>query len=312
MGMGRAHWHDPATSYSLRGEATHGEKQTQGTAHDQPHRQNLSGMEGSQAWAVFLKANKDSKFHTRRSHMAVMNLPLVRVKSQSVADQSKMVIGTVGKLGGKPLADSVGVWSLSDYDMRVVGVQGDGTGVRRTKNLANLDAIVNSVSTGSQFKSGILSNDPRPYGIVARLRIPKGATITGIVEDNNTRTFQPGGHQQVLADFIRVSIPFATPSKGPTLRLKRFGAKTGQSFKFQARGADLTVTMSNLCRCVEQTEPQTPSGTVSEDREFVVYYKLLRRALPANRRPVPQVPVSTKNTSGIDVPECYRPGEINF
>ena len=265
-----------------------------------------------QAWAVFLKASKDSKFHTRRSHMAVMNLPLFRVQRQSVADQAKMVIGTVGKPEGKPIADSVGVWSLSGYDMRLLGVKGDGTGVRRPKNLANLDAIVHSVSTGSQFKSGILSNDPRPYGIVARLKIPKDATIKGVVENNTTRTFQPGGHQQVLADFIRISIPFETPSKGPTLRLKRFGAKKGQPFKFQARGRDLTLTMSNLCRCVEQDEPKTPAGTVSEDREFVVYYKLLQKPLPANRRPVPQVPVTPKGTEGIDVPECYRPGEINF
>jgi hypothetical protein len=311
MGVGCSHRHDPATSYALKKRRlmAKSKRPTMLTI-------NLVGRiclvwKDGQAWAVFLKANKDSRYHTRRGHMPAMNLSLHRVKRQSVADQSKMVIGSVGNLGGKPLADSVGVWSLSNYDMRIQGVRTDGPGARRTKNVADLNAIVQSVRAPSDFEPRILSKDPRPYGIVARLRIPKGATISGVVEDPVTRTFQPGGYAQVLADFIRVRIPFATPSKGPTLRLARFGAKKSQSFKFQANAGDLTLTMSNLCQCVEQPAPPTPSGNINEDREFVVYYKLLRTPLPPKRRPAPQVPLSSI-TTGIDVPECYRPGEIDF
>ncbi len=107
-----------------------------------------------QAWAVFLKAGKDPKFHTRRSHMAALNLPLGRVKQQSVADRSKMVIGTVRR-AGKSLADSMGVWSLADCDMHLLGVKGDGTVAPRPRHLANLNKIVDSVRPGSQFNYGI-------------------------------------------------------------------------------------------------------------------------------------------------------------
>jgi hypothetical protein len=265
-----------------------------------------------QTWAVFLKANQDKNFNTRRSHMPALNLPLERVRSQNVADQSKMTVGAIRKRRGKELADSLGVWSLAGYDMQLKGVKGSGAGTHRVGGLANLNAIVDSVRPGSQFKLGILARDPRPFGIVARLKIPEGATVQGIVEDKTVRTFVPGGHQQVLADFIRVRIPFETPSKGPTLRLKRFGATKGTSYRFRARGGNLTLTMSNLCKCVEQNAPESASGMVSEDREFVVYYKLLAASLPANGRPVPQVPGGIGTTEGVDIPECYRPSRASL
>lgn len=263
---------------------------------------------GNQRWAVFLRANRDPNFNTRRSHSPMLNAALDRVKSQRVADQAKVAIGTLTGTSGNELAESRGVWTLVNQDIRVTGVDTSGTGtLGKLTKLAQLNAIVASVNHPTKFKKGILAKDPRPAGIIARLRIPTGATIQAVSESSTERTFMPGGHKQQLADFIRVRIPFKKPAVGPSLRLKPFGARSGQTYKFTG-AAPLKLTMSNLCRCVEQVNVQKPGGVTIEDREFVVFYKLLERRPPKNKRPIPQV-VVTNSSSGIFVPECYRPGE---
>ncbi len=75
------------------------------------------------------------------------------------------------------------------------------------------------------------------------------------------RTFVPGGHQQVLADFVQVQIQWANNQKAPALVLRRFGSRRRPDIYRFTPGADLTFTMSNLCTCVEQATPLTSSGT---------------------------------------------------
>ena len=175
-----------------------------------------------QTWAVFLKASRDRSFNIRRSHMPALNVPLDRVTSQRIADKSKMVIGAVGRVKAKSIADSLGVWSLAGYDMTLSGVLDTGDGVQRISKLADLNKIVETVRSGSTFQRGILAEDPRPFGIAARLKIPKGAFVEGVVEDPAPRTFVPGMHKQVLADFIRVRIPFKNAGRGPDAPVEAF------------------------------------------------------------------------------------------
>jgi hypothetical protein len=261
---------------------------------------------GSQRWAVFLKANQDSNFNTRRSHFPALSAPFDRVKQQRIADQAKVTFGALTGSSGNELAESRGVWSLVNQDIRVTGVDTTGPGtLGKLYKLAQLEAIVDSVDHPTKFKKGILAADPRPAGISARFRIPKGAKIQAISESDTERTFIPGNHKQVLADFIRVRIPFSRPAIGPSLRLKAFGAAKRQTYKFTG-AAPLKLTMSNLCRCVEQVDLKKPGGVTVEDREFVVFYKLLEKRPPKNKRPLPQV---VAISSGVFVPECYRPGE---
>ena len=236
--------------------------------------------------------------------MPALSVPLDRVTSQRIADKSKMVVGAVGRVKAKSIADSLGVWSLVGYDMTLSGVLDTGDGVQRISKLADLNKIVETVRSGSTFQRGILAEDPRPFGIAARLKIPKGAFVEGVVRTTARRTFVPGMHKQMLADFIRVRIPFKNAAVGPTLRLRRFGSRKSEPYKFTANDTDLTLTMSNLCKCVEpEDSPGAAPGMVIEDREFAVYYQLLDVPLHARLRPVPQV---QPGIGGVFEPECYR------
>ena len=123
---------------------------------------------GSQRWAVFLKANRDSNFNTRRSHFPALSAPFDRVRRQRVADQAKVTFGALTGSSGSEFAESRGVWSLVNQDIRVTGVDTTGTGtLGKLYKLAQLDAIVASVSHPTKFKKGILGADPRSAGISA-------------------------------------------------------------------------------------------------------------------------------------------------
>jgi len=273
--------------------------------------------DNGQRWAVFLKADRSKTFRTRRAHIPALTAPLDRVASQDAADKSIITVGSFTRGKGKALAESLGVWPLRGYDIEIAGVATNKKGAVRLSRLANLRAIVKAVDPKATFDTArILAKNPDPNhsGIIARLKIPKGASISARMEDSRVRTFVPGrpAHQQKLADYIHIEIPFANPFAGPALKLRRFGSTKANRLKFLVHGRDdLKLTMSNLCNCVEQPTVKTANGTmVSEDREFVVFYRLLTRNLPANRRPVPQVANSGGYASGVDIPECYRPGGI--
>lgn len=261
-------------------------------------------------WALFLKAPRSKSLNTRRDHTPLLKVSLARVATQIVADKAVAAVGEVTVVPTNELADSVGLWRLAGCDMTLRGVAPGTGGQSSLATVADLNAIVETVQPGSKFQPGILSSDPRDFGIAARLKLPRSADLSAFAANTSQRTFEPGGHQQVLSDFVQCRVQWANNQKAPALVLRRFGSqRRPDTYRFTP-GADLTFTMSNLCTCVEQATPLTSSGTeVSEDREFVVYYSLLVNQLPANLRPVPQVPVII---GGIESPECYRPSQVDM
>src|SRR5439155_8235646 len=131
-----------------------------------------------------------------RKHTPLLSAPMSMVATQKVAGQALMTSGTFVSAIGRPdpLMDSMGVWSLSGYDMTIRGVA-TGTGTRRIDDLSDLNAIVATIDPSARFEAGILKRNPGKL-VLARLRLPPATNITAVVEDDDKRTFLPGGHSQ--------------------------------------------------------------------------------------------------------------------
>jgi hypothetical protein len=261
---------------------------------------------GANTWAVFL----DARYNTHlglREHKPLLGVPMSMVSSQTAADKALVTSGVfvnplVNKTG-VPLMDSYGVWPLSGFDIRISGVKA-GTGTQQIADLSDLNAIVASVDPTGKFKfeAGILGKNPRKFGVLARLLLPPAADVTAVTEDPTPRTFQPGGHTQPIATYVRITMPFANDLKAPTLKLRAFtGPRRAMYALSGVNYAEVPLMMSNLCNCVKQPVKKGLAGSRIEDPEFGLYYELLQKPRPS-QRPLPEIP---SKVGGIEVPECY-------
>lgn len=181
--------------------------------------------------------------------------------------------------------------------------------VRDVGKLADLNAIVQSVADNAVFHEEILESKPTRL-ITARFAIPDFADVSATVVDATARTFFPGGHTQQLADFVTCTMDFAVPTKGPTLTLRTFSGERRAAFAFAGRFGDVTVTLSNLCNCVEQRIPKNnKTGLFREDREFRLYYELVKKPTRISR-PTPEVAGS--GIGGFRPVRCYRPALLTI
>jgi hypothetical protein len=263
-----------------------------------------------QRWALFLTAPANKSLGIRRNHLPMLTTSVGRVATQEIADASLGAIGRAEPTSrDSGTADSLGVWSLTGYDLALLDVAARPKGVVSIDSVANLNAILAKVRPGAKFNLNALSENPSRSLIASRLRLPPSASLSAFAASKTPRTFEPGGHSQVLADFVRVQVPWANSRRPPSLSLRRFGSRGRATIYTFTPGDSLSMTMSNLCTCVEQQTPTSRTGVVNEDQEFVVYYTLLAEKLPADKRPVPHLNVVAK---GIESPECYRPSRANF
>jgi hypothetical protein len=251
-------------------------------------------------WAVFLNARANRQLGLRK-HVPLLSVPLSMVKSQEVADEALLTGVTFVKRLQETdsYVDSLGMWKLAGQDMTISGIAAEG-GKVRIREVANLNAIVASVDKTATFESRILDSDPSGFGVLARLWLPASANVTAITEDSDRKTFQPGGHTQKIATYVRCEIPFADDVKAPVLRTRQFNNGRRFDYRFSAQSyGQVTVTMSNLCNCVNETTEYGPDAT-SDDPEFRVYYQLVRTVL--DEEPVPTIP----RTSGArQIPVCF-------
>jgi hypothetical protein len=263
---------------------------------------------GANTWAVFLNARHNPKLGLR-THTPLLSVPLSMVASQTTADRAHLTGGTfVDRAVGKgPLIDSMGMWFLSGHDMTIQGVK-QGVGNQQIGDLADLNAIIATIDPAGKhtFEPGILNKNPQQFGVSARLLLPKAADVTAVTESTHKRTFMPGGHTQKIATYVKCEMPFADDLHAPTLTLRAFSGGRRVVYKLACQGySQVKLMMSNLCNCVK--EPYT-NGSVGkiDDREFVLYYELLRRPRPG-QRPLPEIKVKL---GGADVPECYDPARL--
>jgi hypothetical protein len=239
-----------------------------------------------------------------REHRPLLATSLDRIAQQSAAETSLVTIGAVLTGSAAPKTDSIGIWSLDGYEMTVDGVANAAKPARDVTKLADLGAIVDSVAKNAAYEQRILSANPKRYGIAGRFVIPDDADVTAVVVDAAPRKFVPGGHTQQLADFVTCSIDFANALKGPTVTLRRFGSRERTRLAFKAQGGDVTMTLSNLCNCVEQPLVQGPDpNMVLEDREFRLYYKLVKSPKRI-ARPTPEAPAPPV-IGGVRPVRCY-------
>jgi hypothetical protein len=272
---------------------------------------------GADTFAVFLNAEHERQLHLRK-HTPLLSVPMSMVASQRVADQALVASGTFVQVIGRPepLMDSMGVWPLSGYDMTIRGVAG-GTGTRQIDDLSDLNGIVAKMDPSAQFDGAILKRDPGKR-VLARLKVPRAANITGIVEDDEERTFVPGGHKQKIATYVKCEVTFASDlaDQGPALALRAFRGGRRATYKLSGEGyREVNVMMSNLCNCFKQVLKPTKDGQI-DDLEFGIYYGLLREPRP-DVRPLPRLPIpkgklgGTK-IEGVRVPECYDPARLKI
>jgi hypothetical protein len=214
--------------------------------------------------------------------------------------------------------DSMGIWKLDGLDLEILN-SAKPPGTLRIRDVANLNAIVASVDPGkpATFKS-ILASAP-PSEVVARLKLPSSARVTAITEDPVERTFYPGNYTQPLATYVRCRIPFADDIDEPILRMRSFGGDTIPDFKFDAhKYNELTLTMSNLCKCVDEKEysekehgereykkRMNDPDNIIDDPEFSVYNMLLA-GTGLTRFPVPTIPL---RHGAVRIPLCFSPAQ---
>ena len=236
-----------------------------------------------QRWALFLKAPANKSLGIRRNHLPMLTASIGRIATQEIADASLGAIGRAEPTApAAGTADSLGVWSLTGYDLTLLGVAARPNGVVAIDSVANLNAILANVLHDVKFNLNALSENPSRSLIAARLKLPSSANLSAFSASQTPREFEPGGHSQVLADFVRVEIPWANPLRPPSLSLRRFASRQRPAIYTFTPGDSLSMTMSNLCTCVEQQMPTSKTGVVNEDQEFVVFYTLLADKLPAD------------------------------
>jgi hypothetical protein len=231
-------------------------------------------------------------------------MPLSMVDSQKEADAARLTSVTFVKpaKAKRRLVDGMGIWSLAGHDMTIGGAAA-GSGSVKIRNVPNLNKIVASVDPNATFERGILDPNPSRFGVLARLRLPSSAKVTAITEDRTDKIFQPGGHTQQIASYVRCEIPFANDLQAPSLRLRTFRGGRRSSYRFDAQKYDeLTLTMSNLCNCLNDTK--NDKKAVIDDPEFSVYYRLVKKP-GLRQKPLPSIPKPVP-VSGIRIPVCYN------
>jgi len=289
----------------VKGSERHRQTEPQDGHHRAPaeggERKPVEGKGNKVLCAVFLDARANRQLGLRK-HVPLLSVPLSMVKSQEVADEARLTgVTFVNPLpAGGNQVDSLGTWKLAGQDIRIGGASADA-GEVSIDNVPDLNAIVATVHPGATLESGILDSDPSGFGILARLWLPASATLKAITEDHGVKTFQPGGgHRRPIAAYVQCTIPFANNLEAPVLRTRQFNNGRLFDYRFDAHGYNqLTVTMSNICNCVNEATEYGPDA-VSDDPEFRIYYQLVRTVLL--QEPVPTI-VPTRGAR--QVPVCF-------
>jgi len=276
-------------------------------------------------WALFVNARHNTKLGLRE-HTPLLNVPLSMVASQDVADAAHVTsatfvnpLATLIPTGATaPLVDSLGIWKIGGFDMSFDGLN-DGSGKGTIDALPDLSLLAKQADLPNDVKTGIFDTNPTPAAVLARLKFPKNADIKAVTEDFAKKTFEPGGHKQVVATYVKYEADFTNDLIGPILNLKKFVGGRPKSYKFDGQRYDeIHLTMTNLCNCVKPEPPlRTPAGDLVDDPEFGLFYELLKRPPASNKRPVPVIPAPpgaglTASFGGIRVIQCYNAAKIQF
>jgi hypothetical protein len=262
--------------------------------------------------AVFLDARHDPSLKLRK-HQPLLNAELRRVDEQ-LAKQAKLTIAgncdaTASDLSNYN-AHAFGVWALSGFEINITGVsqKPDRNNQKELAKIANLNQIVESVAPGASFDGGILAKDPSGSAVVARLELPASASISAVTSPAGAklakRTFSPGSVVQRLAQFVKCEMEYEKPGNAPGLLLRHFNKEEAIPYGFQdLEEPGLTLVMSNLCNCAD-TEFDRDGADI--DPEFVIYYQLLKKQLPAASQPKPTfIPAPGANRGG-EVAACQN------
>lgn len=267
---------------------------------------------GHQMTAVFMDAGHNPALRIPE-HKPILGTSLERIKSEKHAASSTVTIGAVQKVAGKMAADSYGLWDISNRDITIEDVDISKNGRRRLQYVANLNEVLGKVKPDATFEAGILGGKPRTCGVIARLHLPSAAGVAGVVVDNNVRRFMPGRWMGKVADYIRCDMPLLS-DRGPTVVLSKFSGSTVSQITLDALSGDITMTLSNLCNCVDQVLKPGQGGKpwVRDDDEFKLYYELVKAPrLPIKVRPIPEVR-NPAQPSGIRPAQCYRPAQLTL
>ena len=258
----------------------------------------------------------------QREHVPLLSVPLSMLKWQTDANRALLTGATFVQSVPKNrwLVDKLGLFPIGGYDITITN-PGPGPRTVDIEDAADLNAIVESVAPGTKFETGIVtSSNPSGFGVMARLRLPDSGIVTAITEDPTLKTFDPGGHTQRLASYVRCVIPFESDLKPPALKLEPFKGIEGPTitYDFNATKYELTLTMSNLCNDIsmysEYDEDERENDgkhpvDVPEDPEFKAYYQFVKGGkLEVDRLPVPKSPVTY---GAIRIPVCYTIAQLD-
>jgi hypothetical protein len=262
---------------------------------------------GGKYTALFLDALRNPRIGLRR-HTPVFCGPLDRVVPSLVRKKDVSF--------GDPSGAAHGLWSINGYDLKFVDLVPPDQICTALDQVPNLNRIYAKIDPNAQWRGAedlILTANPRPFGVAARLSLEGFHTIRAAAPPKAKavdRRYHPGEFRQSVHGMVECIGYFLKEEAGPVLSGESFDGCIRPSFEI-GQEDDIALSMSNVCACLgvpdRRPHPDDPDWELDDD-EFVLMYELLVKP-PDSGRPLPY---RERTGGGGGVPECYIPGSLTI